>query len=224
MPCSAAVTRVLGLTGGIGTGKSTVARLFEALGAVVVDADAIVREVQAPGSPALEEIAEAFGPEVLDESGALRRERLGAIVFRDAEARARLNRIVHPRVAAEMARRVEAARREGAPLVLLDIPLLLEAGGGGSAAASGTEAVIVVYATPEQQIERQVERNGYDRAEAERRARAQLPIEEKRRRADYVIDNSGSREATERQVRALFERLVGPGAAEAPAPEERGRR
>lgn len=212
------MTRVLGLTGGIGTGKSTVGRLFEALGAVVVDADAIVREVQAPGAPALAEIAEAFGPEVLDDSGTLRRERLGAVVFRDAEARARLNRIVHPRVAAEMARRVEAAQRDGAPLVLLDIPLLLETGGGTAGAA---EAVIVVYATPEQQIERQVERNGYDRAEAERRVAAQLSIEEKCRRADYVIDNSGPLEATERQVRALFERLIGAAPArETPRAEE----
>lgn len=216
MRCFGAVTRVVGLTGGIGTGKSTVARLFEALGAVVVDADAIVREVQAPGAPALAEIAEAFGPEMLDESGALRRERLGELVFRDAAARERLNRIVHPRVGAEMARRVEAARRAGAPLVLLDVPLLLETGGS----AAPAEGVIVVYATPEQQVERQMARNGYERGEAERRVAAQLSIEEKRRRADWVIDNSGSLEATERQVRALFEELAGAGpSAEPPAPE-----
>jgi dephospho-CoA kinase len=120
------VTRLVALTGGIGTGKSTVARMFEELGATVLDADAIVRELQAPGAPVLDEIVAVFGPEVLDASGALDREALGAVVFRDAQARRRLEAIVHPRVGAEMARRVAAARAAGVPLVVLDIPLLFE--------------------------------------------------------------------------------------------------
>lgn len=211
------MTRILGLTGGIGTGKSTVARMFEQRGAVVIDADAIVHELQQPGSPILAEIAEAFGTEILLPDGSLDRARLGTLAFRDAEARARLGRIVHPRVGAEMARRLEAARAARVSLVLLDIPLLFEgrAAGGASASRDTVEAVIVVYAPESAQIERQVARNGYDRAEAERRVRAQMPIEEKRRLADFVIDNSGSLAETERQVEALFEELVGATRSEA---------
>jgi dephospho-CoA kinase len=210
------VTRVLGLTGGIATGKSTVARMFERSGAVVIDADAIVHELQQPGSPVLAEIAEAFGAAMLQPDGSLDRARLGAHVFRDAEARARLGCIVHPRVGAEMARRLEKARGEGVPLVLLDIPLLFEgrAAGGAQADRDAVEAVVVVYAPESVQIERQVARNGYGRDEAERRVRAQLPIDEKRRLADFVIDNSGSLEETERQVRDLVaELLAGAGAS-----------
>jgi dephospho-CoA kinase len=202
------VTRVLGLTGGIATGKSTVARLFERLGAVVIDADRIVHEIQAPGQPALAEIAAAFGAEMLRPDGSLDRERLGALVFRDADARARLNAIVHPRVGTELARRLAAARAADVRLILLDVPLLLETGG----ARGLVEGVIVVYAPEEQQIRRQMERDSCPRDEAERRVRAQLPIEEKRRRADHVIDNSGSLDDTEAQVRRLFESLCGEAA------------
>ncbi|MEN8181066.1 MAG: dephospho-CoA kinase [Myxococcota bacterium] len=197
------MTKVIGLTGGIGSGKSTVSRMLETLGATVIDADRITREVQAPGGAVLERIAESFGTGVLDASGALDREALGAIVFRDAEARRRLNAIVHPAVGAEMARRIEEARGAGDPLVVVDVPLLLETG-----RAAGFEAVVVVYCRESQQIERQIAREGYTREEALRRVRAQLSIEEKRGRADHVIDNSGSLAETERQVRELFEGLV----------------
>ena len=199
------MTRVIGLTGGIGSGKSSVARMFEKLGATVIDADRLVHEVQAPGSPVLARIAEAFGPEVIGPDGGLDREALAAIVFRDPEARRKLNAIVHPAVGAAMLARVKEAREAGARLVVLDIPLLLETGG---ARAFGLDAVVVVYAREEQQVARQLERNGYGREEAERRVRAQMSLEEKRRLADHVIDNSGSREATERQVRELHRRLL----------------
>ncbi len=199
-------TRIVGLTGGIATGKSTVARMLAELGAVVIDADAIVHELQAPGSPVLAEIVGAFGPDVLDASGALDRAVLGDRVFRDPQARQRLNAILHPRVGAEMARRVQAAQRAGVSLIVLDIPLLFETRARGGA---GVEAVILVYAPRALQIERQMARDGCDRAEAERRIAAQMPIEEKRALADHVIDNSTSRERTEAQVRALFEQLVG---------------
>jgi dephospho-CoA kinase len=204
------MTRVVGLTGGIATGKSTVAQMFAKLGAVVVDADEIVHELQAPGTPVLAQIVAAFGPEVLAGDGELDREALGARVFRDPEARRRLGDIVHPPVIAEMWRRAEEARAAGAPLVLLDIPLLLEgrATGKGSGALLPFDAVIVVYAPEPVQIERQVTRNGYERAEAERRVGAQMPIEEKRARADLVIDNAGSLAETEQQVRDLYARLV----------------
>jgi dephospho-CoA kinase len=205
------VTTVIGLSGGIATGKSTVARLLEKLGAVVIDADAIVHELQAPGAPMLAELAAAFGPDVIGPDGALDRARLGELVFRDAEARRRLGLIVHPKVGAEMARRLAEARAAGAKLVVLDIPLLFEGrkAGTGSAALLGFDATVLVYAPEALQIERQVEREGYGRDEATRRVRAQMPIEEKRALADHVIDNSGSLAETERQVRELYERLAG---------------
>jgi dephospho-CoA kinase len=206
------VTKVIGLSGGIGTGKTTVARLFEKLGAVVIDADAIVHELQARGQPLLAEIAAAFGAGVIDATGALDRAALGAIVFRDPEARARLGRIVHPKVGAEMIGRLAAARAAGARLVVLDIPLLFEGrkAGTGSAALLAMDATVLAYAPESLQIERQIARDGCDRDEALRRIRAQMPIEDKRALADHVIDNSGTLEDTERQVRALFARLVDP--------------
>lgn len=204
------MTRVIGLTGGIGTGKSTVARMLEELGAVVIDSDAIVRELQAAGAPMLREIAAAFGDALLRADGSLDRAALGELVFRDAGARARLEAIVHPAVGRESARRLRDAVAAGAPLVVVDIPLLFETRRSGtpSRANLGVEAVVVVYAPRGQQIERQLARSGYDRAEAERRADAQISIEEKRARADYVIDNSGSLADTERQVHALYDRFV----------------
>ena len=205
------MTVVVGLSGGIGTGKSSVARLFAEAGAVVIDADAIVHELQAPGTSLLAEIAEAFGPEVLRADGSLDRERLGSIVFRDPEARRRLGAIVHPKVGAEMLRRLEAARAAGARLVVLDIPLLFEGrkAGTGSAALLGFDASVLAYAPEALQIERQIARDRCSRDEALRRIRAQLPIEEKRALADHVIDNSGALTDTARQVRDLVTLLLG---------------
>lgn len=206
---------MVGLTGGIGTGKSTVASMFEKRGAVVLDADAIVHQLQAAGMPMLVEIARAFGKEILQPNGSLDRERLGQRVFADPAARAELNRIVHPEVGREMLRRLQEAQRGNAPLVVLDIPLLLEgrtaAAGGKRRAASASELtreVIVVYAPRSAQIERQMARDGITRDHAEERIAAQLPIDRKREMADHVIDNSGTLEETEAQVRALFERLA----------------
>ncbi len=208
------MTRVIGLTGGIGTGKSTVARLLAELGAVVIDADAIVHELQAPGSPALAEIAAALGSDVLDAAGALDRARVAERVFRDPALRQRLNAIMHPRVGAEMARRTDAARRAGAPLVVLDIPLLFETRPRDrDAARRGNDATVLVYAPPSLQIDRTVARDGCTREEAERRVAAQLPIDQKRALADYVVDNAGALADTERQVRDLFAKLVGQAAS-----------
>jgi len=199
------VARIVGLTGGIASGKSTVARMLTELGATVIDADAIVHELQAPGSPLLGEIVEAFGPGILTPDGALDRPALGALVFGDADARERLGRIVHPKVGAEMLRRIATARESGAALIVLDIPLLFEgrARGSGSAAQMALDATILVTVPERTQVERQMERDGCDREEALRRIRSQLPLEEKRSLADYVIDNSGSRAETERQVREV---------------------
>ena len=202
------MTTVVGLTGGVGTGKSTVARMLARLGAAVIDADRIVHELQAPGTPLLRQIVAAFGEEVLRPDGSLDRARLGRRVFANPEARQRLNGLVHPAVGAEMARRLEAARQAGARLVVLDIPLLLESRTRGGGAGRLVEEVIVVYAPASLQIERQMARDGSTREEAQARVRAQMPIEEKRRLADHVIDNSGSLKETQRQVRALFARLL----------------
>ena len=208
------MTRVIGLTGGIGTGKSTVSRLLAALGAVVIDADAIVRELQAPGSPVLTEIADALGADVLDAAGTLDRARVADRVFRDPAQRHRLNAIMHPRVGAEMARRSEAARRAGAPLIVMDIPLLFENRPRDRVAArGGADATVLVYAPRSAQIERTVARDGCTREQAEDRIAAQLPIDEKRALADHVIDNTGALSDTERQVRELFARLCGEAAA-----------
>jgi dephospho-CoA kinase len=213
------MTRVVGLTGGIGSGKSTVAELLQALGATLIDADAIVHELQTAGSPLLAEMVAAFGPGILDAAGGLDREALGRMVFADAEARARLGAIVHPRVGVEMARRLEAARARGVPLVVLDVPLLLEGRAAGRAGASRLpyDAVIVVWVPESVQLERQMRRDGRPREDALRRVRAQMPLDEKRRLADHVIDNSGSLAETERQVKVLYTELTGAATAEARA-------
>jgi dephospho-CoA kinase len=205
------VTRVIGLTGGIGTGKSSVSAMFAELGACVIDSDAIVHELQAPGAPMLAELAAEFGPGILRADGSLDRAALGDIVFRDETARKRLNAIVHPGVGRESTRRLAEAVARGVPLVVLDIPLLFEtrAHGTASKANVGLETVVVVYAPRALQIERQLARNGYGRDEAERRVDSQIPIDEKRAQAHHVIDNAGTLEETRRQVRELYEALTG---------------
>jgi dephospho-CoA kinase len=206
----------VGLSGGIGSGKSTVSRMLEKLGATVIDADAIVHELQAPGSPMLRELAAAFGPEVIDASGALDREAVADLVFGDPEALTRLGSIVHPPVGAEMMRRRTAASEAGAPMVVLDIPLLFEGAkaGRGAGASFGFDATLLVWVPRETQIERTVAREGCSREAAIRRIESQLPIGEKREMADHVIDNSGSIEQTQEQVRALYATLVSPEGGE----------
>lgn len=204
------MTHIIGLTGGIGSGKSTVTRMFTELGATTIDADAIVHAMQAAGQPMLREIAAEFGDEVIAEDGSLDREALGAIVFRDPAARARLGEIVHPPVIAEMMRRAQAAVDAGDPLVVLDIPLLFEGrrSGRGSGAMMEFDATVLVWVSRDVQIERTRKRDGCTAEEAERRIAAQLPIDEKRALADHVIDNSGSIEQTRAQVVALVEKLT----------------
>jgi len=203
-------TRVVGLTGGIGSGKSTVAEFLRELGAAIIDADRIVHELQAPGQPMLAELAEAFGAEILDAQGALRRKALGAIVFDDPDARLRLGRIIHPQVGLEMLRQVTVAREGGTPLAVADIPLLFEGRmqGRDTAAALGVEGVILSWVPVEMQIVRTMQRDDCTRDEAMARIRAQLPIDEKREMAEWVIDNSGTVDETERLVGELFQKLI----------------
>jgi dephospho-CoA kinase len=205
------MTCLLGLSGGIGSGKSTVTQILIELGATTIDADAIVHEQQAPGQPMLAEIAKAFGDAVIGPDGALDREAVGAIIFRDPEARVRLNAIVHPPVVAEMFRRAKAAVEAGDALVVLDIPLLFEGrvSGRGSGAVMNFDETLCVWVSREVQLERTMARDGCDEGEAQRRIEAQLPIDEKREMADHVIDNSGTIKETRAQVVALVARLTG---------------
>jgi len=204
------MSRVVALTGGIGSGKSTVARLLEGLGATVIDADAIVHELQAPGMPMVKELAEAFGPKIVGADGALLREELGQLVFSNEAARERLNALVHPKVGAEFARRLVAAKAARVPLIVLDIPLLFEGrkAGSRSAASMQSEAVIVVWAPRKTQLARQMARDERARQDAQARIDSQIPLDDKREQADHVIDNSGTLEETERQVAALYTELV----------------
>jgi len=194
--------RVLGLTGGIGSGKSMVASMFAQLGADVIDADQLARDVVEPGQPALEEIASAFGREILLPDGRLDRGKLARIIFADPVARGKLNAITHPRIKERMAAEISArASRPG--VLIADIPLLYENDRTGS-----VQAVIVVWVDPQTQLRRLLERDGLTEEEARQRIAAQMPLDEKRARADIVIDNNGSRENTRRQVEAVYRRYA----------------
>jgi dephospho-CoA kinase len=195
--------RLIGVTGGIATGKTTVDRMLTAHGATVIDADELAREVVRPGEPALEEVAARFGRDLIRPDGSLDRTRLGRLVFADPEARRDLERITHPRITELTAARVATALAGPAPLVVVDIPLLFE-----NAREAMFEGVLLVYAPAEVQVERLRERNGLDEAAALQRLAAQLPIDEKRGRATWIIDNSGSLDATSRAVDHWWETEV----------------
>lgn len=204
------MTCVVGLTGGIGSGKSTVADMLRRLGATIIDADRIVHELQAPGRPMLAILAREFGDAILDESGALDRKALGAIVFGDKQARIRLGLIVHPEVGLEMLRQTNAARTAGAPLAVADIPLLYEGRreGRDTAGMLGVEGVILAWVPVEVQIERTMARDACTRDQALARIRAQVPIDEKRDLAEHIVDNTGSLAETQRQVDAIYRELT----------------
>ena len=214
------MTCILGLTGGIGTGKSSVTRVFAELGATTIDADAIVHELQGPGQPMLTALADAFGESILTADGALDRKALGAIVFQDETARARLGEIVHAPVIGEMMRRAKAAVDRGDPLVVLDIPLLFEGrvSGRGSGALMHFDVTVCVWVSEELQLARTMARDQCDAGEARRRMAAQLPIDQKRELADCVIDNSGTPAETRTQVVALVQKLTGGKLGHPPAP------
>lgn len=197
---------VIGLTGGIGTGKSTVAKLFQQRGAAVIDADQLAREVVRPGRPALDEIVERFGKDVLTRDGQLDRARLAEVVFNDPDARKDLEQIVHPRVREMLLDQLERLKQQGStPVVIYDVPLLFEAG----SSLPMVDKIVVVYAPRDVQKKRLVENRGFDPGEAERRINAQMPTEGKAARADYVIDNSGDLAATEQQVDQLWKEWTG---------------
>ncbi|WP_288780874.1 dephospho-CoA kinase [uncultured Kocuria sp.] len=194
----------LGLTGGIGSGKSTVAAMLAQRGAEIIDADAIARDLMEPGTEVFEEVVQAFGHVVLDNSGALDRAALARVVFSDESARERLNGIVHPAVRAESRKRVDAAEEDPDSLVIVqDIPLLVETGQSDS-----FDGVIVVEAPEAARVERLVTTRGMDPDDARSRIRAQATDEQRRAISTWVIDNSGSEEETEEQVDRLWRELV----------------
>lgn len=190
----------VGLTGGIGAGKSEAVRLLAAHGAVIVDADRIAREVVAPGTPGLAAVAAEFGPEVLAPDGSLDRERLGRIVFADEERRRALNAIVHPLVGLRSAELADAAPPDA--IVVHDVPLLAE-----NQLQEAYEAVIVVDAAEETRLERLVRLRGMTEEDARARMAAQAGREERLKIADHVLDNNGTVEDLERQVEELWREL-----------------
>ena len=194
---------LVGLTGGVATGKSTVAKMFEQCGAVVIDADQLARDVVEPGKPAWREIVQLFGKTVLNPDRSLNRQTLGAIVFRHPAKRQALETIVHPRVAREQVRLTrEAARQDPQSVVIYDVPLLFEAG-----IDKRVDHTIVVTADRNTQIARLKKRNGLSRAEALRRIRSQMPLAKKARRADQVLNGTLPRPALRKQVGQLFKSL-----------------
>ncbi|CAH8772145.1 dephospho-CoA kinase [Paenibacillus dendritiformis] len=190
----------IGLTGGIASGKSTVSRLLVERGALLVDADRIAREIVLPGSPALDQIADRFGADMLLPDGSLDRKRLGNVVFSDAAARKALEEITHPAIRQEMMtqmRRLEEEHPQS--LVVVDVPLLYESG-----LTDRFEEIVVVYVPQAIQLERLMRRDGLSEAEASERLLSQWDIEMKRERADYVIDNSNGIEETRQQVEQFW--------------------
>lgn len=196
---------ILGITGSIAAGKSTISSMLRDRGAVVISADQLAREAVAPGTPTLGALVKRFGPAILQPDGSLDRARLGDLVFADPAARRDLERLTHPAIAALAEKRLAQLRHSGATLVVYEAPLLFEAGAEGR-----VDRVLVVKVDPAVQLQRLMDRDGIDEAAARQRVAAQMPQQEKLARADFVIDNSADRATTEVQVVALWPVLTGP--------------
>lgn len=195
--------RHFGLTGGIASGKSTVSAMLGELGAYIIDADKIGHEMLLSTSPAFSELVAAFGRGILDSAGRIDRGKLGPLVFADSAKLQQLNRIVHPRVIERIGRlAAEHLKQNPEAVVVVDAALIYETGIPGRFLKT-----IVAWCRPEQQVQRLIAKTGLSREEAEKRIASQMPAEEKRRRADFVIDCSGSVEETRRQVQELYPAL-----------------
>ena len=192
---------IIGLTGSIASGKSTVSEMLKEKGFPIVDADKIARLVVEPGTSVIKEIAEHFGNEVINEDGSLNREKLGERIFKNAEDREKLNSIIHPAIRNEMIRQKEHWITKGANTVIMDIPLLFE-----SKLESFVEKIIVVSVTPEIQKQRLIARNSLSEQEAVNRISSQLPMVEKEAGANAVINNNGTIEETRKQVESILEK------------------
>ena len=194
---------VIGLTGGIGTGKSEVARLLQSLGAAVISADEVGHEAYAPNSESWHEVVDTFGKEILQPSGEIDRQKLGAIVFSDPQQLEKLNAIMHPRMARMVADRIQVLRDQGASTVVVEAALLFEAGWD-----SLVDEVWTTDSSVESVVERLQARNGMDEKEARRRIDSQMDPAERIERSDLVVDNSSDVSALEQTVMALWENRV----------------
>jgi dephospho-CoA kinase len=194
--------KIYGLTGGIGSGKSTFARMLEEEGAVVIDADVVARDVVNPGTPGLERVIEAFGEEILDDKGHLDREALGEIVFNDVEARRKLNSILHPLIAEESGRRMMKAAQGDKGPVFYEAALLVE-----NDAHDQFAGLVVVTASEHTQIRRVVARDELTETQARSRIDAQFPLHKKAEVADFVVENDGSLDHLRARARELLEVL-----------------
>ena len=194
---------LVGLTGGIATGKSTVAEVFRRLGSVIIDADVLARAVVVPGEPAYDEIVATFGRGILRPDGLLDRQKLGAIVFAAPDAKKRLEAITHPRIRERFARTLaQLEARDFAGLVIFDAPVMIESGN-----STAMDRLVVVVTDAATQAQRLTARDALGAAAAEQRMRSQMPVAEKAKLADYVIDNSGDRETTIAEARRVYAAL-----------------
>jgi dephospho-CoA kinase len=191
--------RVIGLTGGIATGKSSVARFFQKKGALVIDADQLAREAVKPGSRGLAEVVAAFGSGVLTPDGRLDRKRLGALVFSDSTRRRQLEGIVHPAIRRLAEERIASAAEAGQRVIFYMAPLLIEAG-----VTDRVDEVWVVTVRPEVQLERLMSRDGISREQAQRMVDSQMPLADKEKYGRVVIDNSGTLEETKRRLAEIW--------------------
>lgn len=206
---------IVGLTGGVASGKSLVAAELKRLGARIIDADVISREIVEPGQPAYREIASVFGKGVIRLDGTIDRKALGSLVFSDPEKRKILDKITHPRIIEKIGLEIKALRaRGGDPLIVVDAALLIEVG-----LHKEMSKVIVVYADEEKRIQRTINRDRLSEKEARERIDAQMPLPEKLKYADFVIENNGSVEATLKSVKELYGELTG---AKGPGPAKSG--
>ncbi|AJE67312.1 dephospho-CoA kinase [Corynebacterium glutamicum] len=193
----------IGLTGGIGSGKSTVADLLSSEEFLIIDADQIAREIVEPGQPALAELVEAFGPEIIKEDGSLDRQGLAAKAFVDAEHTALLNSITHPRIAEETARRFAEAEANGTKVAIYDMPLLVDKG-----LDRGMDLVLVVDVNVEERVRRLVEKRGLGEKDVRRRIDSQVPDEVRLKAADVVIDNNGSLEDLKANMKNVIAEIL----------------
>jgi len=195
---------LVGLTGGIATGKSTVSELLRQLGCEIIDADRLARDVVEPEQPAWKQIVADFGRGVVNADGTLDRKKLGAIVFADPDRRKRLEAITHPAIRARFQARLDELAAQGfAGIVVFDAPVMIESGN-----YKNMDRLVVVVTDDATQAARLQERDGTDQAEGRRKIASQMPLAEKAKLADYVIDNSGAREATAAEVRRVFAALM----------------